>query len=507
MKRKLIFLTLIVVLGAVDIAVLIDVGSYGRVLVDDAKQVRPATGPLKVRSANPRYFSDGSGRLVYLTGSQNGFELQDNAWPDDETGVIVQRGLDYKAFLDLLVDYNLNFSKMWVVETTRYNDKQKVLTTPMPYKRTGPGRALDGEMKFDLRQFNPMYFERLRSGVMAARDRGIYVMVMLFQGFSIELKGSLKDNPWPGHPYHLANNVTGINGDINGNGMGEEMHTLKIPPITRLQENYVRKVIDTLNDLDNVLYEIANESHNQSIEWQYHIIRYIHDYEKGKPKQHPVVMTVAYPNGDNSVLFKSPAEAISPNRNGGYNDNPPAADGSKIIIADTDHLLGIDDVNHQWVWRSFLRGLNPMLFDFGSEPGKYREGPKWQLIRRNLGYTRKYAQRINLADMVPRNDLASSRYCLAQPGVAYLAYLPYGRSISVDLRAAKVPMKVEWFSPSTGETVDGGTIKGGAIKELTSPFMGRFTVHWMRRNFDQVLRTLGVDKPTQTGDSVLFLYR
>lgn len=107
--------------------------------------------------------------------------------------------------------------------------------------------------------------------------------------------------------------------------------------------------------------------------------------------------------------------------------------------------------------------------------------------------------------MVPRDDLASSGYCLAQPGVAYLAYLPYGRSISVDLRAAKGPMKVEWFSPSTGETVDGGTIEGGARKELSSPFMRRFTVHWMRRNFDGVLRTLGVDKPAQTGDSVLFL--
>ena len=33
--------------------------------------------------------------------------------------------------------------------------------------------------------------------------------------------------------------------------------------ITALQEAYVRKVVDTVNDLDNVLYEISNESSRQ----------------------------------------------------------------------------------------------------------------------------------------------------------------------------------------------------------------------------------------------------
>ena len=339
--------------------------------------VTPATGPLTVSSANPRYFSDGSGRPIYLTGFHGGSELQDYAWGEV---------LNYPAFLDLLVNHNLNFMRMWVVETTRLTDVRSALTTPMPYKRVGPGSALDGEPKFDLRRFDPLYFDRLRSRVVAARDRGIYVMVMLFQGFSIESKGSPKRNPWAGHPYHSDNNVNVINGDANGNGEGEEVHTLKIPAITRLQEAYVRKVVDTLNDLDNVLYEIANESHNQSTAWQYHMIGYIRDYEKSKPKRHPIVMTVQHPNGDNSALFKSPAVAISPNKAGGYGNNPPAGDGTKIIINDTDHVA-TKSASHQWVWKSFLRGLNPILL---WNPDK-SEIPKWELTRRNLGYSRRYA--------------------------------------------------------------------------------------------------------------------
>lgn len=50
----------------------------------------------------------------------------------------------------------------------------------------------------------------------------------------------------------------------------------------------------TVNDLDNVFYEISNENHPPSTQWQYHMIRLIHDYERSKAKQHPVGMTFQY---------------------------------------------------------------------------------------------------------------------------------------------------------------------------------------------------------------------
>ena len=41
-----------------------------------------------------------------------------------------------------------------------------------------------------------------------------------------------------------------------------------------------------MGDLDNVLYEISNESHANSVQWQYDMINYIKIYEVTKPKQH-----------------------------------------------------------------------------------------------------------------------------------------------------------------------------------------------------------------------------
>ena len=63
------------------------------------------------------------------------------------------------------------------------------------------------------------------------------------------------------------------------------------------------EIIDAVNDLDNVLYEISNESGAFANAWQYHMIKLIHVYEAGKPKQHPVGMTFQYPGGSNSELF------------------------------------------------------------------------------------------------------------------------------------------------------------------------------------------------------------
>ena len=95
---------------------------------------------------------------------------------------------------------------------------------------------------------------------------------MLFDGCRIELKDERFPSPWPGHPYNVANDANGVDGDINKDGEGSEIHTLapEVQPITELQKAYIRKVfMDTVNDLDNVLYEISNESRSGSTEWRY----------------------------------------------------------------------------------------------------------------------------------------------------------------------------------------------------------------------------------------------
>jgi len=438
----------------------------------------PATVPLRVHPSNPRYFTDGtmnrdgSLRAVYLTGSHHWNNLQDSA----KLGKPLTEKLDYDGYLEFLARLNHNYIRMWsweVGENDFYYD-------PAPWVRTGPGTASDGRPKFDLKQFNPEYFERLRSRVVAARDRGIYVGVMLFQGWSIYSHGY--GNPWPVHSFNEANNINGINGDPDKDGEGKEVHMLQVPAVTRLQEAYVRKVIDTLNDLDNVLYEITNETAIFSRDWQYHIVRFIKEYEATKPRQHPVGMTAfdSGREGSMAALLEGPADWISPQNDGvsgDYQNNPPVADGRKVILSDTDHLWGVGG-DQVWVWKSFTRGHNPIYMDpMRKQDWVCSSEAEMQGTRKAMGQTRRIAERVNLAAMVPQGNLASSGYCLAEPGKEYLVYLPEGGEVTVDLTAATEQLNVEWVHPVEGTDASAESVAGGGKRVLRAPFTGEAVVH------------------------------
>ena len=127
------------------------------------------------------------------------------------------------------------------------------------------------------------------------------------------------------------------------------------------------------------------------------------------------------------------------------------ADGAKVVISDTDHYApGQGDA--LWAWKSFLRGHHPILMDFGLIAGLEPDGraarprPACRRSRRTsrarwaMGDTRRYAERIGLVDMQPRDDVASTGYALVNPGVEYLVLQPDGDA-SVHRRpaAGRVP--------------------------------------------------------------------
>jgi len=76
----------------------------------------------------------------------------------------------------------------------------------------------------------------------------------------------------------------------------------------------------------------------------------------------------------------------------------------------------------------------------------------------------------DLVRAVPHPELASTHYCLADPGQEYLVYLRYGGSFRLDLRLAESSgFNVEWIDLSTGITQKNGQIMGGEIITLSPP--------------------------------------
>jgi hypothetical protein len=322
---------------------------------------------------------------------------------------------------------------------------------------------------------NPEYFARLRQRVRSARDRGIYVTVMLFNGFSIERKEQPFENPWRGHPFNRENNINGVDGDQDQDGEGREIHSTPDARVEHYQENYVAGVIDAVGDLDNVLYEISNEDHPGSLVWQGRMVEFVRHYESKKGVHHPVGITVEYPGGNNQDLFRGPADYISPNPEGGYDHDPPPATGDKVVVADTDHIFGTGG-DRFWVWKSLTRGLNILLMDpydsaWAFPPIPESESSHWSELRQAIGYARLYLSRLDLSTMVPHGELTTTHYCLADPrsGV-YLVYAPQPGAIKIDTRASPAILQVEWFEPATGRITRASNSIGGAIVKLMPPY-------------------------------------
>ena len=443
--------------------------------------------------ANSRYFTDDTGKAIYLTGT--------HTWPNLVDGWLIGHGdpapaFDWNGYLSHLVAQNHNFIRLWAQELPKTDFtvpcggtaavSRIYYPTPNPWLRTGPGTAADGKPKFDLTQLNPAYFDRLQQRVTEAQNNGIYVGIMLFEGFSTRVKtGSLG---WSYSPFHANNNVNGINGDPNGNGCGIEAHSLQIPAITAIQKAYVNKVVDTVNGFDNVLYEISNEEWNNassgypSIAWQTELMNHIRTYEAGKPKQHPVIISCIYNDaqngGENGLLTASTADAIAPYGAGTLNSNPPVTSGGtndKVIIADTDHIWGIGG-GSDWVWKCFTRGYNPIYMDGWVNNGWIGTG--WydtatynrEAANAAMGATLAYARRMNLGAMPPQNALASTAYCLANAGAEYLVYQPGAGAFNVNGLAAGT-YTFEWTRPDSGAFHSAGeqALAAGS-QSFTPPF-------------------------------------
>lgn len=445
----------------------------------DLSPLPPTRGPLTIHPDNPRWFADADGRAVFLVGSHTWANLQEIRRAGD-------RSFDHDAWLAFMVEHRFNFQRLWIWEHAAWATwtKEKLLVDPLPYVRRGPGPALDGGMKFDLDRFDEVFFDRLRARLIVCRDRGIYCAVMLFQGFSSKkLKSRTHTgDPFPGHPFHAANNVQGFNGDADGDSVLD----LDAPAVRARHVAFIRKVVDTVNDLDNVLYEVVNEGGTE--DWQKFVVQTVQEYERTKPRQHLVGITGAGAVNLPAALasdaqWVSPAGGDLPGKP--FASNPPAWGEKKPSVLDTDHIWG-HGIDPQWPWKCFTRGHHVQFMDPWGPLAGWRDGapgslaalqntadfPGYAEARLAMRNTARLAAGLDLAKFVPAGALASTGYCLADAGNSYVVYLPGGGGVDLDLTAAPGEFRATWIAAITGREIPGKNVTGGEKRQVNCPFFG-----------------------------------
>jgi hypothetical protein len=453
--------------------------------------------PLKV-SKNPNYFQDASGTPLILCGSQTWNTLQD--WGTE--GVV--QPLDFDAFVNFLKSHRHNFTLLWFTELPVFGGLPSTETNPpdftvgpFPWMRTGPGLATDGGLRFDLTKFNPAYFDRLRSRVEALNKAAIYVGVYVFTAeFVLRFRFA-----GDGYPFSGPNNINGIDDGYRGGPAESGPASVTMTAsnaMTDVQDAYVRKLIDTLNDLPNVLWITSEEAPKGSEWWNAHLISLIRAYEEGKRWQHPIGYAVLADMKDSTIHnsdadWVAPGAKLSSERTRGTG-NPTY----KVNINDSDHsYFGMwndtPQVNRNYAWENFMTGnqilfMDPYLVYYPRQNRNLCLSPvhgigstpdaRWENFRCNLGYILRYSRQVNLANVTPRSSLSSTKYCLAQTpaiGAEYLVYAPAGGSFTVDLSAmpAARRLAVEWFNPATGETISQDLMAAGSPSHsFRPPFRG-----------------------------------
>jgi len=166
-----------------------------------------------------------------------------------------------------LVRYGHNIWRHWMIAYWLYSKdnlgtpdhNSRALNSPFFYDLVGK--------KWNLTRYNAGYFHRLRATIEAAAQRGITVVVSLFDRSGLDYVTADKERRWPNNPWNQKNNVNGVIvedlQDTNVHGLPEFFHIFgpgsQERTLQDLQRRYIQKVAAELRGYWNVFFEIMNE--------------------------------------------------------------------------------------------------------------------------------------------------------------------------------------------------------------------------------------------------------
>ena len=198
-----------------------------------------AAGPgsafrLQAHPENPRWLTaDGGTSALVLSGAHSWSLFQD---------YFFAAPFGFRGYLGDLRRLDHNFTRGWYFEDGYYS--------PLPYARDGRIYRLSPP-------YESRYVKRLKQRIRAARKRGLFVSVMLFQGWSMDRRDGFRDpDPWPEHPYNRINTSERVT---------KEKAALHIGLAQEQQLEYVSYIARSLCREPNIIWEIVNEAHPNSL--------------------------------------------------------------------------------------------------------------------------------------------------------------------------------------------------------------------------------------------------
>ncbi len=250
---------------------------------------------IRIHPQNPKIFEFRSRPVVLVTATEH-------------YGAVMNRPFRFERYLADAAEKKMTLTRLFTLfrelqsATNPYSTcKPESPDYVAPFARTGPGRALDGQPRFDLDRWNPEFFERLHRFLGLASGLGIVVEVVL-------LSNTYGESIWSLNPLQACNNV---------NGLEEipwyEYMTRRHPALFNRQAAHVRKIVQETNRYDNLIYEICNEPGgnwdrpgspgvDEVNQWQAALAQVVRETEAGLPLKHLI-------SGQEAFAYSLPDES------------------------------------------------------------------------------------------------------------------------------------------------------------------------------------------------------
>ena len=245
-------------------------------------------GPICIHPENPKLFLFRERPLVLLTATEH-------------YGAVFNRPFRFSRYLDDAAKRGITLTRLFTLfrelqsAINPYStDKPETQDYIAPYERTGPGRARDKELRYDLDRPNGEFFHRLHRFLSEACDRGIIVEVVL-------LSNTYDERVWALNPLNRDNNVNGLEA-INW----PEYMSMRHGDLFQRQVAHVRRIVEETNRYDNVIYEVCNEpggdfggipdspTRDEVNDWLDALIRVIRETEAQLPNRHLIAGQEAF---------------------------------------------------------------------------------------------------------------------------------------------------------------------------------------------------------------------
>jgi uncharacterized protein (TIGR03437 family) len=349
----------------------------------------------------------------------------------------------YRPLLDTLASNGINYLRLVLDMGQPFGDAMPV------YIRTGPGTAADGRPAVDLNQFNQPFFDYWRSVVQYAQSKGLVIQVCMLDEWHstamvVEDDGPRKVWGLQFDYFYAGNNVNGVNitsrDDLLNPANSVFAH----------QQALARKIVDTLGDLPNIVWEIGNES--GQFAWELPLADYTTAYEQSRHVYQHLI-----------VPRDLPGHQFVP----GQCTNDPATAHTGLVRAFPQNLalitdndcIGADtpDIRRGKAWAALTAGAQIDLFHAAiTDPAVLASSDAAQGMI-YIGLQQKFLSdlKIELAGMVPLDSDVSNGWAMGRSGVEYIAYLKSGGTTTVP--ALSNPSRAVWFNPRDGSSVDAGS--------------------------------------------------